>query len=176
MQAQLIGTAPTYRTLAQDRVYRSRAKASPYRQAQLPAILVYTSEEPAKKANEAPRELERTAQVVIEAMVEGAPGSELDDALDAIALQIEQAMNLDETIGGKASDSLLASTDSDVLEEGNRIVGVIRLVYGATYFSNVPWPEDQTLEDLETVTVKTSLSNAVHPTNQAQDQLEGLEE
>lgn len=175
VQAQLIGVAPAYRTSAQDRVFRTRV--IPYRRVQLPAIAVYTPEESSKKSNEGPREIERAAQVVIEAALEASSSADqVDDALDAIALQIERAMNLDIYFGGKASDSVLVSTDSDVIEDGERKIGVIRLVYSAPYFCNVPYDGDLTIDDLKTVDVKTSLSDAVHPNNQANDKITGLDQ
>lgn len=162
VKAQLLGA-----TAAEDRVYTNRM--FPYTRAQLPALAVYTLEEEVEPFNTAPRELKRTLQLAIEAAVEET--EEVDDALDVLALQVEAAMDLDETLGGTASDSLLSSTQMEVIETGSRSAGVIRLEYTVTYYTHVPQVREG-LDDFVTADVRHSLANAVHPDDQGHDIVE----
>src|SRR5918912_779283 len=99
VQGQLLAA----NTAAQDRVFATRLV--PYRRMQLPAFAVYTPEEPVDPASQrtAPRELKRNLRLVVEAAVnEGAilraaPVQNVDDALDDLALDIERAIDADET-------------------------------------------------------------------------------
>lgn len=163
------------RTVAQDRVHAMRFTT--YRGLDLPALGIYVTEEsvdPSSKGG-APRYLWRTMQLTLEAVVKYDSQS-MEADLDAIALEVERAMHIDRTIGDTASDAILASTELDVLIEGDRIVGVARLTYSVTYETSAPEAEDVTLDDLKTVDVKTNLGGAVAAGNQAEDKVEGLDQ
>ncbi len=175
VKAQLIGVGPNgydYRTAAALRVYATRVL--PWKRGELPAIAVYMLEEsvaPESKAT-APRELTRNAQLAIEAAVKA--GDNVDDALDAIALEIERAIHSDETLAGTASDAVLATTELNVAEDGERLVGFVRLTYSVTYYTYAPEAADVVLDDLTTVNIRTSLGGTVAPADQAEDLLENL--
>jgi hypothetical protein len=160
------------RTAAGARVYETRVV--PLRKLELPAVSVYTLEEEVDPASSstAPRELKRTVDLAIEALVK--QGDNVDDAIDAIALEIERAMHADPTLGGAASDSVLASTEIDVLEESDRVVGMARLVYSVTYYTWAPDSADVALPDLSTVGIRHDLGGAVHEDDEARDTIEGL--
>jgi hypothetical protein len=170
-KAALVG-----KTGAGARVYETRVV--PFKRLELPAIAVYTLEEnvdPASRST-APRELKRTVDLAIEAAVK--QGENIDDALDAIALEIERALHADETLGGAASDSILSSTEIDVLEDGDRLVGVVTLVYSVTYYTDAPAAEDAAageLVDLARVDVRHNLGGSVDVNDEARDRLEGLD-
>lgn len=159
--AQLTG-----KTAAGGRVFRTRKV--PYQGVELPALAVYTLEESVEDdGDSAPRELQRSIQLAVEGVVEGT--EDVDDALDALALEVETALHADDTFGGKASDSMLSSTELDVFEDGERTVGLVRLVYAVTYYSTAP--EAVALPDFTTADIRHNLSNAVHPDNEARDNL-----
>jgi hypothetical protein len=168
--AQIKGSAPTYATSAQDRVFETRLV--PFASVVLPAIAVYTLRETSVDKGSAPRELERTMQLAVEAMVK--TGENVDDAMDAIALEIERAMHADPTFGDTAGDSSLTSTEMDIVEDADREYGVVRMLFTTTYYTGAPDADDVQLDDLQTVDIKTSLGNAVNPDNQAEDQLTNL--
>lgn len=175
--AALTGTAPDYATAAGARVYETRV--IPLQKVNLPALAVYTlrdTVDPASR-NTSARELRRTLEVVVEGFVKMA--ADVDDEIDDLSLEIERAMHADETFGGACGESLLSDTEIDVLETGNQLVGWVKLTYSVTYYTDAPEALDTPLDDLETVNVKwTKLDGetAIHADNQAEDQLEGLEE
>ena len=76
--AQLKGTAPTYRTAAGARVFKTRMV--PIRTAELPALNVYVDSETVDTKSSAPVELTRTVVVAVEGWVSAS--DDVDDALD----------------------------------------------------------------------------------------------
>lgn len=165
VKAQLLG-----RTAAGPRVFETREL--PLKRLELPALSVYALEEAvdAASASTAPRELKRRLQLAIEGVV--VLGADIDDALDALALQVERAVDADETFGGAASDSILTSTEIGIKTEAERPTGHIRLTYAVTYFTDAPAAADQpTLQDFLTADVKTNLSGTTAPGNQAEDRV-----
>lgn len=143
--AQLTG-----KTAAGSRVYPDRR--IPFERVELPALAVYVPTESVEVTSRAtaPRELDRRAQVVVEALVQQATG--VDDALDALALQVEDALHADWTLGGKSSDLLLTSTETDVIDTGKQLVGVVRLEFEVRYYSEAT--PAATLDDFKTADVR----------------------
>lgn len=139
----------------------------PRRRATEPAIGVYTPTETNESdSRSAPRELKRSTEVIIEGIVVGTSG--VDDALDDLAEQIENALDADDTFGGAASESVYVSTDLETLEDGARTVGLIRLTYSAVYHKFAP--EAVVVEDVfETADVKYNPNGNVIPSDQAED-------
>ena len=166
--------ALTYRTAAADRVHPMRFVT--YRGLELPVLGVYATEESvaAESRQSAPRYLERTLQVTIEAVVQYEI-DKVEDTLDALAREVERSMHADPTFGGVCGDSVLSRTELEVMIEGERIVGVARFTYSTSYETPAIYDEDVTLVDLKTVDVKTSLGGTVAAGNQAEDKLEGLD-
>jgi hypothetical protein len=126
-------------TVAGSRVTKTRRQ--PSRIEELPEISVYTLEETVDEASAdmAPRELTRSPRIAVVARVIDTDSVPVDDAMDAIALQIETAMAanryLDGTAGGRGA--ILSTTEMVVesSENGDPIVGLIRLIYSATYYT-----------------------------------------
>lgn len=162
------------KTAAGDRVYETRL--IPYRRLELPALAVYALEEEvdSESARTAPRELARDLDLAIEGVV--LPGENVDDALDALALQVETAIHADETLGGTASDAILTGTEIDILIDGEEEMGVVRLIYRTRYYTYAPDAADVELDDFQTADIRTSLGGAVAEEDQAHDRLEGLGE
>lgn len=121
------------RTAAGARVTKSRRP--PQTTDALPAISVYSVDEPVSEASAstAPRELTRQVKVEIVGWVLYVTGSPVDDALDALALQIETAMDLDPNLNGCAFDSLLESTALGEDLSGDRGMGAVSMVFACTY-------------------------------------------
>src|SRR3990170_40796 len=116
-KAQLLG-----KTAAGPHVFETRKV--PYKRLTLPAIAVYSGDESSTDQGSAPRELKRTLQLAIEAAVK--EGANVDDSMDSIAEEIERAIHVDPTFGGKASDAVLSSTSLDVDEIADQPVGLVR--------------------------------------------------
>lgn len=135
------------KTNAGGRVYPN-ATVPPW-QEELPVILVYTVSENASKYAEAPRELERALSVTIEIIAEGPEVNEeladfkpgevsVEDQVDNIAEQVENAMSADETFGGLTDDSILTNTEFEFDGNGGSPIGSARLTYSVTYFTMSP--------------------------------------
>lgn len=166
---QAVKAALLNATTAADRVHTSRSVA--WRPKDLPAIAIYTLEEEVdpSSANSAPRELKRNLSLAVE--VAAVQQASIDDELDALAQEVERAICADDTLGGKASDIVLASTNVDILADGERIIGVMRLEFAATYYTFAPDAEDVPLPDFETSNIRYKLGNAVYQDNEAVDDL-----
>jgi hypothetical protein len=152
-------------TAAEDRVYTTREV--PYKRGGVPAIAVYTPEEEVDgETPTAPRELVRSLQVFIEGVCVG--GETVDDTIDDLAEEIETAMHADETLGGKAGDSILSRTETAVFEDAGKSFGLVRLVYVVMYQTYAP-AEVSTPDDFLTADVRHSLSGAQATDDQAHD-------
>lgn len=102
----------------------------PWRSVELPGIAVYSIEEASTQQHQ-DAELVRHVVLAIHAVARLTEG--VDDALDALSLQIEKAMAADPTLGGTALLSNLAGTEITVDESTARPVGAIRLAYQVRY-------------------------------------------
>lgn len=168
---QAIVAALTGATAAEARVYPTRIL--PLRKLELPAIAVYTLEESVdgESVNTAPRELTREAPVVIEALVAAVPGANVDDALDDLALEIETAMHADPYLGGEAADSILDGTTMEVIEDGERMMGLVTLTYSVTYRTLAPEAPGNVADFLRVKSTE-NLGGDVHPDAQAVDEFD----
>jgi len=168
-----VATQLTGATAAGTRVFRTRVL--PYKRVELPALAVYTPTETVNvDVDTAPRELERSPELVIEGAVKAAGSENVDDALDAMALEIENALHADPTFGGVAADAVLSSTELDIIEDGDTLVGLVKLTYKVEYFAPAAVPP--VLDDFKTADIRHNLSGAQHVDNQAHDSITGLEE
>jgi hypothetical protein len=167
-------TALVNTTAANERVVTTRR--IPWRPGLLPGIGVYTLEEfvDPESARTAPRELERHPSLVVEAVLRD-DVENIDDALDAIALQIEIAIAADDTLGGTASDCWLTKTEFEFGMQGDQEIAVARLIFSVTYYKAAPDAADVALDDLKTIDAKYNLANAQAAGNQAEDTLEDLD-
>lgn len=138
--------ALTGATAAGTRVKGTRVE--PQRNTQLPAIGVYTLSEEvdAQSAGTAPRELTRDLKLEVAGWVADSSALPVDDAMDALAEQIEVAMDADRYFGDTAANSILQSTEMSVLEENaaDPLIGIVKLTYTVTYrnFAGVTSPAD----------------------------------
>jgi hypothetical protein len=174
--AQLKGPSND-RTAAGERVYKTRQ--DPLRTWELPAISVYSVDEPIneKSKSTAPRELERDVRFEIVGWVKASEN--VDDALDALALQIEAAMDLDPNLHVLVDDELCARAFDSILEgttlaekmEGERPMGMVALTYVCTYHTQkrLPLPT----ADFELAATQISLGGTQSdPDDRAKDEIE----
>ena len=160
--AQLLGA-----TAAGARVYPTRIL--PLRRPELPVISVYTLEEAVTAASlaTAPRELSRELPVMIEGWV--APGDNVDDAMDALALEIETAMHADPYLADTAAESILDSTVMEVVEDGDRMMGLVVLTYAVTYRTSAP-EATADMDDFLRMRSTQDLGGDVHEDIDAEDE------
>lgn len=127
-------------TAAKDRVHASRDV--PLRRNEVPAVLVYTVEEPVESDSDttAPRELTRRLRLEIAGVVGPDPADKIrvDDALDALALEIETVMHADPFLGGACGDSILENTTISLRPDGEINMGIVALSYRVTYRTMAP--------------------------------------
>ncbi len=121
-------------TDAEDKIYGSRSK--PLFDQFLPAILVYARNEnilEEKFTTDGFGATKRELDVAIEAVVLG--NEEVDNILDKIAKQIEDAFDKWEMPNRKADIMKLKSTEIDASIDGSKIYGAIRLNYSIIYYT-----------------------------------------
>jgi hypothetical protein len=116
-------------TDARDRVYATREV--PWRTVELPGLSVYSLEENPSDAVFPPLPVTREVTVAILGLVQLSEG--VDDAIDALALQVEKAIGADPTLGGTALQSRYSGATIGTDVEGRRPVGVIRITYAVQY-------------------------------------------
>ena len=119
-----------------------KTRTIPLASAKLPALCVYTRNEIINNNTlTPPRTQIRDLEVMVEAYVKGASG--VDDTLDTIAVEVEEALATDVTRGGNAKDTQVVSFESTYAAEGDQPVGVGRFtieVLYATLENNVETP------------------------------------
>jgi hypothetical protein len=124
-------------TLVSSRVYATRVY--PLTQAKLPAITVTIGSESSglmtMGATMGSKSLDRTVDIAV-SVYENATAS-LDSAIDAIAVQIEEAIGADFTLGGIAKESVLTSTSIDFSGETEQPVGIATLTFSVRYVTSL---------------------------------------
>ena len=124
-----IGTALTGLSTTGGSVYQSRV--FPINASKLPALLVFTKDEEIIETSlKKPRSQHRQLQVIIEAHIKGT--ADIDDTIDTISEEVEEAMVSDVTRGGHAKDTRLQSTEIE-FEEATSKVGLCRFTYVIDY-------------------------------------------
>ena len=117
-------------TSAGDNVFSSRIYA--INEPKLPALLVYTKPETVgEQSISYPRTQHRELTVTIEIYVKS--NSDVDDAADALALEIEQLIAAAPQLGGLVKDMVLDNTDIKYLDEGEKPIAVAILTYAVLY-------------------------------------------
>lgn len=183
-------------TAAEDRVKASRKW--PWKPSHLPALSVYIFDEdvdPESKRSSS-RELMRKPKLVIEGAVLKPAVGTIDDAMDALALEVEKVMDADETIGGKVAESMLRKTELEVFDEGEETVGGFRMTYDLDYQTRTKEPPalhqrklirdavvaaliavvpTAVLDALREAHVTTNIANAQEALNQAKDIIDELD-
>lgn len=169
---KLIRQAVVAQLVAASTAAASRVESTqmiPHRRAGETALGVYTPSETVDMEDRtAPREEARETQLIIEGIVVGASSSAVADSLDDLAEQVEAALAADDTFGGKAEESYLVSTDLEVMEDGAKTIGLVRLTYAARYHQFSPL-QVQAPDAFLTADVKTDLGGVVAPADQAED-------
>lgn len=141
-----------------------------------PAVIVYTPKDTVDQEtqNSAPRELLRNLTIRVEILTnQGNDGGEIEDALDDLCQSVENALGKDDSIGGSASDAMYEDTETDVLDDGETLIGLSIMTFTAQYYS-VLQGDDSDLDDLKEIHTTWNLGAAQAPAEQAKDILTGL--
>lgn len=115
------------------RVFQSRMRA----QEDLPCLLVTTNEERVDRPDIG--ELEER-DVEIEFLGVAKAAADVDDTLDSIAEQVETALGANHTLGGRVKRMQLTALRPEFDDELEQPVGLMRITYRATYYTNAGVP------------------------------------
>lgn len=103
---------------------------------------VFTLEEEIEAATlTAPKRYERILKLVIEGVAQDTATELVDDILDRINVEVEAALDADNTLGGLAKDIQLSSITIEVPSEGGIRTGGIEMSWDVTYHTNQGAPE-----------------------------------
>jgi len=119
--------------LVSSRVYGSRVY--PLTEAKLPAITVYTGGEASELNTMGLKTLSRTLSVSVDVYARAT--QTLDDDLDAICVQVENAIAAQYTLNGLSKNTVLSSTDIDFSGDAEQPVGVARLTFDVLYHTSI---------------------------------------
>lgn len=124
-------------SLVSKRVYATRVYS--LTQAKLPAITISSGAESSSLmtigATMGAKSLNRTLEITV-SIYENANAS-LDSLIDAIAVQIEEAIGADFTLSGIAKQSVLTSTNIEFSGETEQPVGIATLTFSVQYITSL---------------------------------------
>lgn len=124
-------------SLVSKRVYATRVYS--LTQAKLPAITISSGAESSGLmtigATMGAKSLNRTLEITV-SIYENANAS-LDSLIDAIAVQIEEAIGADFTLSGIAKQSVLTSTNIEFSGETEQPVGIATLTFAVQYITSL---------------------------------------
>ena len=113
-------------------VYRTRVY--PLAAGKLPGLCIYTTSESSTYETLArPRTRARTLELVVEGYVSGT--TNLDNSLDTIAVEVEEAMEADPTRAGLAKDTQLTGTETELVGEGDKVAAMIKFTFEILYMT-----------------------------------------
>ncbi|MFZ9079456.1 MAG: hypothetical protein ACO23H_13045 [Alphaproteobacteria bacterium] len=123
-------TAVTGLTTTGSNVFRSRIY--PLEQSKLPGLCVFTRSENVEfDTLTISRSVSRVLDVIIEGYVSAT--SNYDDTLDQIAVEVEEALAADVTLGGLAKDTQVTAFEADFSGDGEQPVAVGRFTVTVQY-------------------------------------------
>lgn len=125
-----IFTACNGLTTTGSNVFRSRV--FPLEQSKLPALCIFTKSEASEfDTINPPRSVGRVLEVGVEAYVAGI--ANYDDTLDTIAVEVEEALTADLTLGGLSKDLQVTAFEADFVGDGEQTVAVGRFTVTVQY-------------------------------------------
>lgn len=125
-----VTTTLTGLTTTGSNVYQSRVH--PNEAAKLPCLNIYTLSESEERITMGPNpKYQRELELVVEGYAKAT--SNLDNTLDAIALEVEEALATDLSRGGLAHDTMLEDTEVELVGEGEQPIGMVKLTYNIRY-------------------------------------------
>jgi hypothetical protein len=138
IRERIVSVLTTNVTLVGSRVFGSRIYS--FSEADLPAITVYAGSETSGLQTLGLKTSQRIVSIQVDAYVRAT--SDFDDDVDAIAVQIEEAIANDFTVNGLAKTAVLSSTEMNFSGEAEQPIGSARLTFDVRY--------DTAINDVET--------------------------
>lgn len=119
--------------LVSSRVYPSRVYA--LSENKLPAIAVYTASEASSLMSFQPPTLTRTISLTVDIFLRAT--DTFDDDLDAICVQVEDAIGADFRVNGLAKQIILTGTEIDYNGEAEMPVGIVSMTFEVGYVTTI---------------------------------------
>lgn len=121
-------------SLVNQRVYASRIYS--LKQDKLPALVVTTASESSELMNMgSTKNLDRSVSISVDVYVRVT--DTFDDDLDAICVQVEEAIGGNFYLDGLSKNTVLTSTEVEFSGEAEQPAGVARLTYDVRYVTSV---------------------------------------
>lgn len=130
---RFISTLTSNVTLVSSRVYGTRVY--PITDASLPAITVYTGSEASSRYNMGVTDITRELNVEVDCYVKAT--DTFDDDVDAICVQVEEAIAGDFTINSLAKGATLISTEMNFSGDAEQPVGIAKLTFNVRYVTSM---------------------------------------
>lgn len=130
---RIVSTLKSGVSLVQRRVHATRFYA--LTSDELPAITVSMVTETSAMATVGTKTMMRNASVAVDIYVRAT--ANVDDDLDKVAVQVEEAIAGDFTVNGLAKDAVLQSTDIDFSGDAEQPVAVGRLTFLVRYITAI---------------------------------------
>jgi len=138
IREQIVSVLTTNVTLVSNRVYGTRVYS--LTEADLPAITVYAGSEASALQTVGLKTSARVVSIEVDAYVRAT--TNFDNDVDAIAVQIEEAIANDFNVNGLAKSAVLASTEINFSGEAEQPIGSAKLTFDVRY--------DTAINDVET--------------------------
>lgn len=122
--AAVSGLTTTGTNVFRSRVYSNEAE-------KLPALCVYSLNESSELIAMNSNQLLRSSEVLVEGYAKAK--TNLDNTLDTIAVEVEEALAVDPTRGGIAHKTVITSSEIVLAEEGEQPIGVIKMTFQVDY-------------------------------------------
>lgn len=148
---EALATMLNGKTAAGSRVYSNRSR--PQSVAKLPAIGIYNVGDNATLFDESPRRYRRQFNIAVDCYVRDTGGDEIDDTLDDLAHEVEQAVFADTTAGDTVSDIRLAETSDVMVSDQREQTAIITITWQAILYQDAPEEEAENLSDYTTTHV-----------------------
>lgn len=132
-------------SLGASKVFSTRVV--PVHAEELPVVMVYALSEHAEVYNVAPVTLKRHLSLAVEIIAQAS--ATVEDTLDNLAWEVEDILRSDQTLGNTVSDFTYKSTDISISENGEQLVGGLRLAYDCVYYTD-ELPSTGTIDDFVT--------------------------
>ena len=126
----LTGLTTTGSNVFESRIY-------PNELAKLPLLNIYSNSETSELASIG--KLDRSLEIMVEGFAKAT--SNVDEALDTIAKEVEVALANDLTRGGHAKETFLTSTEFELENIANQQIGVVKLNLTLRYITTKVNPE-----------------------------------
>lgn len=125
-------TALTGLATTGSRVFASRAR--PLQASDLPALRVYCDDESIEHVSTGPERLrERRVDLIVEACAQA--NADLDDTLDQVAKEVEQALDANNSLGVGVKFIEPRDITAEFMGEGETTIGVARMRFEAVYYT-----------------------------------------